>query len=345
MMLSLVKVFQQWNTIYSIRGSATTIPAMARAINSSAQQVKADHAHCVALVQSRDREGYLCGLLMPSSAQRAYFALRAFNIELASVKDGNERRTSTVDASYSTIAMKVRMAWWRDVLNQLYGSEHQPAASLWRSPVVRALFRAVEEKQLTRRFLERLVDAREADLDILHIATMEDLMAYCEDSCSSLLYLSLECVGVRDEGADDVAGMMGVAWGITTAIRSTIFRAHNGEISIPADLLESTKIRPQYLIARLDENFEPKPEVENTLKESIQNMAFTASQQLSKAREMQGDVPKTGKSVLLHAIPTTFYLRKLQEANFDLWNPKLTSNDGQLVMLAMMGKAWWTGRI
>lgn len=282
---------------------------------------------------------------MPTQTQNAYFAIRALNVELASVKDGNERRTSSVAKSHSTIAMKMRMAWWRDALQLLYQKEYNPDASIWRNPVLRALRRAVDEKQLTRRFLERLVDAREADLEIQQMETIEDLISHCEDSCSSLHYLSLECMGVRDEGADEVAGMLGVAWGLTTAIRSTIFRANNGELSIPANLLGSTRVHSHYLLARIDEKFQPKPEVELALQEAIQYMAHVASQNLRKAQEMQGDVPTSGKSILLHSIPSTFYLRKLKDAEFNLWHPKLASNEGQLVMLAMMARVWWSGKI
>ena len=37
-------------------------------------------------MKTRDREGYLCGLLQPRGLSReAYFAVRAFNVEIASV--------------------------------------------------------------------------------------------------------------------------------------------------------------------------------------------------------------------------------------------------------------------
>ena len=54
------------------------------------EQRKQDHKHCIEMVQNRDFEGYLCGLLMPSSSQEAYFALRAFNVEIASIKDASQ---------------------------------------------------------------------------------------------------------------------------------------------------------------------------------------------------------------------------------------------------------------
>lgn len=65
-------------------------PSRSRQLSTDTKyQQRDDHKHCVELVQSRDLDGYLCGLLMPSaSARDAYFAIRAFNVEVASVKDG-----------------------------------------------------------------------------------------------------------------------------------------------------------------------------------------------------------------------------------------------------------------
>jgi phytoene/squalene synthetase len=132
---------------------------------------KNDFDYCVDLVQSRDRESYLCGLLMPYEARQSYFSIRAFNVELASVKDGSVSRQvggAQFDESGSSLALKVRIHWWRDALAQIYG--HDPAdgdsmhsyeasmaQSAWNNPIMRALNYSVRDRQLTRRFLERLM--------------------------------------------------------------------------------------------------------------------------------------------------------------------------------------------
>ena len=72
---------------------------------------KKDFEYCVDLVQNRDREGYLCGLLMPHTSRRSYFAIRALNVELASVKDGSVSRKvggAQRDESGASIALKIR---------------------------------------------------------------------------------------------------------------------------------------------------------------------------------------------------------------------------------------------
>jgi phytoene/squalene synthetase len=122
---------------------------------------KNDFHHCVQLVQGRDRDGWLCGLLLPASWKQPYYAIRALNAELA-----------TVPKSKSDHALQLR------------------------SPVVRQLAIANKQCQFTRRFLERLIDARENDLSKRQYQTVDELILYAEDSVSSILYLTLECADV-----------------------------------------------------------------------------------------------------------------------------------------------------
>ena len=75
------------------------------------------------------------------------------------------------------------------------------------------------------------MEAREADLDIPQYETVHDMAQYGEDTVSNVLYLSLECVGLRDEDADTVASDIGVGLGLLTALRSTGFRATQGDCS------------------------------------------------------------------------------------------------------------------
>ena len=173
--------------------------------------LKKDFDYCVDLVQNRDRESYLCGLLMPKASRRSYFAIRALNVELASIKDGSVSRKvggAQFEESGASMALKIRVQWWRDALSQIYGEEGSSdgadnqgvmsgmASSCWNNPVVRVLDHAVQEKMLTRRFLERLLEAREEDLDVRQVETFQDVMAYAEATQSSLFYLSLETADV-----------------------------------------------------------------------------------------------------------------------------------------------------
>lgn len=66
-----------------------------------------DAAALRATVRRGDYEGFLCGLFVPSAAHEAYFALRALNIELASIRDSTRGNAQ---------AAHLRMAFWRDLV-------------------------------------------------------------------------------------------------------------------------------------------------------------------------------------------------------------------------------------
>ena len=173
------------------------------------KQAEKDYKYCVNIVQNRDRESYLCGLLMPRTARRSYFAVRAFNAELASIKDGSMNRRAGAGPSEepgSSVALKMRLQWWNEALNCIYhdgypsreaGNRSYPMRlSTWSNPVVRELGAAVVKRKLTKRFLERLLESRENDLDCNQFRTLNETIDYSENTFSSLLYLSLECAGV-----------------------------------------------------------------------------------------------------------------------------------------------------
>ena len=157
----------------------------------------------------------VCGLLMPSTSRQAYFALRAFNVEIANIKDasrsmGRSRDNNEIDSmTDSTIASRLRMQWWKESLSEVYESKHDNDISTEKDPILRSLTlsrkqnptmrslaHAIHKHDLTHRFLRRMMEARDEDLDVLQYERCEDMAQYGEDTISSLLYLSLETVGV-----------------------------------------------------------------------------------------------------------------------------------------------------
>ena len=147
---------------------------------------------------------------MPKNSQRAFFTLRAFNTELASIKGSHNLRKMGDEGGMpdtpTTVALQMRMQWWRDALDEIYGEASSapptdPALrnlsiSCWNSPIVRALDHANQQVGFTRRFLDRLIDARAHDLEVQQLATLDESINYAEETVSSLMYLTLETVDV-----------------------------------------------------------------------------------------------------------------------------------------------------
>jgi len=369
------------------------------------EQRKQDHKHCIEMVQNRDFEGYLCGLLMPSSSQEAYFALRAFNVEIASIKDAsqliggrrsrggqsssNNQRTignatfdEVGDERDPNLASKLRMQWWKDSILDIYSEKQQQhsdtgnhtnqnqhddilsslTSSRKHNPTLRALNYAIHKHQLTHRFLRRIMEARSNDLDILQYETLRDMAQYGEDTVSNVLYLSLETVGIRDEQTDMIASDIGVGLGILTALRSTGFRATQGECSIPLDLANKYNVDMDTLwnawdasihtSDAVDELVEKTAASQEALRSSTREMADFASFHLHRARDAQSTVPKDGRSCLLPAVCGLQYLDSLKECNYNVLHPSLVGGDSdtsgierkrRLSLMFLLGRTWLTG--
>ena len=290
---------------------------------------------------------------MPSSIQRAYFAIRAFNVELACIKEGHNVRhqSSKPRETTSTVALKMRIQWWREALAKIYNdnesTEHTEnriinlSTSAWNSPVVRALDEANDQFNFTKRFLERLIDAREADLEINQYKTLDDYVRYSEESVSSLLYLLLECHGVQNDQADEVAHHAGVGIGLVTALRSTPFRLIHGEVPIPQNLL-----RPGFPYSELVRNesseFTLSESDASLWNEAIVHMSNEAAARFHKVTTDQRLVPRNAKTILLPVIPAQHFLSKLEKTNFNVFDQSLHDKT-RLLLLLKLARSWVTG--
>ena len=137
--------------------------------------------YCVDLVRTHDFDNYLAGLLFPVKYRTAFYALRAFNIEIALLKE---------QAMGNIMSARVRMQWWKDILNNIYSGKVSRA----QSPVAYLLGESIMEHQLSRIWIDRLLDARMNDLVKTQHETVSDLEDYAERTYSSLLYLLLEVI-------------------------------------------------------------------------------------------------------------------------------------------------------
>lgn len=106
--------------------------------------------YCVEIVRKHDYESFLSGLLIPKEYRSAYFAINAFNVEIATIKDQIPRN--------NTLAGKIRFQFWKDVLHQIYFDKKlSPSIN---QPVAQALEYYILKHNLTLRWFERSLEAR-----------------------------------------------------------------------------------------------------------------------------------------------------------------------------------------
>jgi phytoene/squalene synthetase len=133
----------------------------------------------MSLVKRFDYVHYAAGLALPVERD-AYYAVRALNVELATVRDGS---------GHHEARGRIRMQWWRELVEQVYrkdgggdggtagGGSGRDAAAQLAHPVAIALSAAAPRLRLTKRWMIRALDAREADLaaGAYPYRTVEDL--------------------------------------------------------------------------------------------------------------------------------------------------------------------------
>ena len=156
---------------------------------------------------------------------------------------------------------------------------------------------------------------------------------------SGLIFLNSFLFKVREDSADLVAHHAGIGIGLVTALRGARFRLARGECAIPKDLIPKF---PYYKFNLDDPKQELTKEESDMLAESVFHMVQTASSHLSKARELQSDVPKHARPCFLPVVPALHHLSKLEKANYDIFDDSLLEHEN-LTGLALLGRTWLTG--
>ncbi|MBV8534645.1 MAG: squalene/phytoene synthase family protein, partial [Alphaproteobacteria bacterium] len=182
--------------------------------------------YCADQVRRLDHDRYLCALFAPSGDQRRLFALYAFNLEIARVRE----------IVSEPLIGQMRLQWWRDALGEI------AAGTVRAHPVAQALARAMEGRPVRAELFERLLTAREFDLGDQPPADMAALEAYAADTSAAVLEAGLDLLGVTDAAAKEAAHHVGIAWSLVGLLRAVPFHARRRRLYLPADLLAGAHI-------------------------------------------------------------------------------------------------------
>ena len=94
-----------------------------------------------------DYENFVTGLLIPEAVRGAFFAVRAFNVEVCTIVEQVKQIPSQ--------AGQMRFQFWRDALSQISSGN-----LTMKHPVAQSLAYYVQKDDLTVRWLERCLEAR-----------------------------------------------------------------------------------------------------------------------------------------------------------------------------------------
>lgn len=238
-----MNIAQQFRKTYAYvakRRFATTSSDQERAVEN-----------CVSLVKQHDVDSYLAGRLLPQKYRGPYFAVRAFHVELALVKDQSRG---------NVMSGRMRLQFWRDSIEQVFS---ESLSSNPQTPVARALYCHRQEFSQSQRFFMKAIDARyslnclecsrsaklsrksfpicirQQELNIQQHDTLTELEDFAENTHSSILYILLNVFGATDEEMSYAASHVGVCSGIVTQLR--------GMAQLASQVRRKRKI--QYLIS------------------------------------------------------------------------------------------------
>jgi len=258
----------------------------------------ADTAYCLEQVRRFDRDRYMTALFARPPARGDLMALYAFNLEVAKTRE-------TVREPMMGL---MRLQWWRDALAEIYsdGERHHQ--------VVQPLAAAIRRHRLDRALFDRLIDARERDLEETPPANLGALVGYVDATAAGLGLLAAQTLGGANEQEAQAVRAVWIAWALAGLLRAVPFHARHRRVHLPQNLLQQQGLAAHDI---LEQRRPP------ALAEVARAVAFEAGDHLAAGRELGRTLPRRLLPVMLMGTLATRHLRQLEAVGYDVYAPEL----------------------
>jgi phytoene synthase len=249
--------------------------------------------HCSDIVRTQDRDRYVATLFAPADRRGDLFALYAFALEVARVRD----------VVSDPLPGEMRLQWWRDLL---MGEVRGDASA---HPVAAALMSSVRGNSLPVPALLALIEARTYDLYDDILPEWQDLEGYCGETSSALVRLACIILAKGEEpGAVDAAGHAGVAYALTGLLRAFPWHARRGQVYLPQVLMTATGVSRGDIVNGRDSE---------GLRAALGQMRARARMHLSLTRALIGGVPSRLAPAFLPLAAVERYLDAMERPDYD----------------------------
>jgi len=168
---------------------------------------------------------YYSFLFLPPERRRAITALYAYCREVDDVVD------ETADENLA----RIKLAWWRNELSELYKGNPQ-------HPVTRALEPFVGKYHLTEERLTEILEGMEMDLLQTRYLDFKALERYCYLVASVVGLCAAEIFGRSSEQTLEYAKNLGMAFQLTNIIRDVGEDARRGRVYLPINELQQFNV-------------------------------------------------------------------------------------------------------
>ena len=245
---------------------------------TSQSTVTSDKQIVVDLVKRYDYESFLIGLCFPDHARSAFFALRAFSIELA-LAQANSRD--------NVLSAQIRLKFWSDTVDGLFS---QGATEYQKTPVSKALSFAVHNNGVDRYWLDRMIRTREADIlrEDRVWSELEEVETFSEGVYSSMMYATADLLQGGCDDTETAMSHMGVAHGLMQmllAVPGSI--SAGGYLGLPTSLF-SKPLDPALNCADRDDVIS-----------AVHDVCVLIDSHLEAAKELAPKIPKANRPLML----------------------------------------------
>jgi phytoene synthase len=183
---------------------------------------------------------YYSFLFLPPERRRAITALYAFCREV----------DDTVDETSDQSVARIKLAWWRNEVTQMYTGTPT-------HPVMLALQPHIQPYDLKQEHLQAIIDGMEMDLDQSRYLDYPNLKKYCWHVAGVVGILSASIFGITNPQTLKYAETLGLAFQLTNIIRDVGEDARKGRIYLPINELQQFNVTAADLLnARHNEKFE-----------------------------------------------------------------------------------------
>ena len=215
---------------------------------------------------------YYSFLFLPPERRRAITALYAYCREIDDVVD------ETADENLA----RVKLAWWRNELQQMYAGNPQ-------HPVTRALLPLVEPYHLDHVRLGEILDGMEMDLVQTRYLDYKGLERYCHLVAGVVGLCAADIFGRTQESTLVYAAKLGLAFQLTNIIRDVGEDARRGRVYLPVSELQQFNVPvADILNARYSDNFSRLMEYQYARAEACYREAMAALPEVDKRAQRPG---------------------------------------------------------
>jgi phytoene synthase len=249
--------------------------------------------HCEQIVRQADKDRFFTTLFAPAKYRRALFALYAFNVEVARVRE----------RAREPLPGELRLQFWADLL------ENKSRGEIEAHPVASALMDTIVRYGIRPHALADLLEARRFDLYNEPFATLAELESYAEKTSSILIDLAARILNNgSDAGIAELAKHAGLAYAIVGLVRAIPLHAARGQLYIPIEILSRHGAKCENLLAG---------KISPELREAIAEMGVQVERHLARARELLVNVPPAILPALLPIALVRPTLKRLRRRRHD----------------------------